>query len=89
MSITSDAALTAFRKKIDDLDTRIIEGIEERCRVVDRIVILKHDLGIPLYDGAREEEIVDRLQKSYPGVPQLLIKKVYEVLFAYVRNGKP
>ena len=52
-----------YRKKIDELDNKIIKLLSKRLYNVNKIGELKQQLGIPLGDNIREKEILERLYK--------------------------
>ncbi len=50
-----------YRKKIDEIDNKILNLLSKRLYNVQKIGELKQQLGIPLGDNAREKEILERL----------------------------
>ncbi len=50
-----------YRKKIDEIDNKILNLLSKRLYNVQKIGELKQHLGIPLGDNAREKEILERL----------------------------
>ncbi len=50
-----------YRKKIDEIDNKIINLLSKRLYNVQKIGKLKRQLGIPIGDNIREREILDRL----------------------------
>ncbi|ASI98915.1 chorismate mutase [Thermococcus celer] len=49
-----------LRKEIDEIDKQIAELLEERVRVVTEIGKIKRELGLPIRDEKREEELLKR-----------------------------
>tara|TARA_Y100000590_G_scaffold462141_1_gene625492 strand:+ start:3291 stop:4643 length:1353 start_codon:yes stop_codon:yes gene_type:complete len=58
--------LNILREKIDDLDNRILNLIEERSNIVNQIGRLK-DKSKSIVDPNREKIIINRLKKSFKG----------------------
>jgi chorismate mutase len=50
-------ALAECRKSIDALDLRLLELLNERTRVVERIGRAKESVGLPVYEPKREEDV--------------------------------
>jgi len=48
-----DEALEAWRRRIDDIDRRLVEALAERQGVVEEIAELKKPLKQPVYHPAR------------------------------------
>ncbi len=55
--------IEACRKKIDELDRRLLRLLLERTRLAERIWTEKRRLGRPLQDAKREAEILKRTGK--------------------------
>jgi chorismate mutase len=50
-------ALVESRKAIDALDLRLLELLNERTRVVERIGRAKESLEMPIYEPKREDDV--------------------------------
>ena len=50
-------ALVESRKAIDALDLRLLELLNERTRVVERIGRAKESLKMPIYEPKREDDV--------------------------------
>ena len=61
------AKLKDLRKKIDDIDLRIVKLLNSRAKVVLDIKETKKDDRLKVYYPAREREILKRLEKVNPG----------------------
>ena len=53
-------SLHALRTRLDDVDRRLIEALAERQRVITDVAALKADPKLPLQDGQRERELLER-----------------------------
>ena len=56
-----------WRKKIDELDAKLVELLNERSRCAAEIGKLKRKDGEPIFSPRREREILDRVQKLNRG----------------------
>ncbi|MBI2956822.1 MAG: chorismate mutase [Acidobacteria bacterium] len=68
-----------WRKRIDELDARLVELLNERSRCVGAIGRLKRQNGIPIYQPEREREILERVQKLNQGpLGNEALKRLFE-----------
>lgn len=58
MARNDQKSLEEWRKRIDELDRKLLDLLNERARYADTIVKLKQNLGIDVYLPDREEEII-------------------------------
>ncbi len=56
-----------IRKRIDLLDDVLLRIFNERARLALEIGHLKKDLGLPVFDPAREKRIFARMKGENPG----------------------
>jgi len=56
-----------WRKKIDELDAKLVELLNERSRCAAEIGKLKRKDGEPIFSPRREREILERVQKLNRG----------------------
>ena len=77
-------SLDALRKKIDRVDSRILELLNERASLALKIGRQKSLAGKPVYVASREREVYQRLTKANPGpLPATSVRAVFrEVLSA-------
>lgn len=75
-------ALTAFRKKIDAIDEKIVASLAERQQVVDQVVALKKAHNLPVYHPAREEDLISkrRQQGAASGLDPDFIEDLYRTI---------
>ena len=57
----SDTELYTLRRAIDDLETRLLELIHERVRLVLEVGVYKAKRGLAVYDPERERRLLERL----------------------------
>ncbi len=81
--------LFKYRKKIDDIDKKIINLLSKRLYNVQKIGELKQRLGIPISDSAREKEILERLyQLAEHSISQEQIKLVFDTIFKIAKDNQ-
>jgi len=79
--------ISAFRQKIDALDEKIAENLNERAKIVLAIRELKNQANLPLFDPQREQEILTRMALSNPGpLSDEDLKEIYRNVLYYMRN---
>jgi len=78
--------ISHHRKKIDELDLKILELVQERVDHAISIRHLKTELGIPLFTPEREKELIDRLvQVSAGHLPAEVIEDIWQTI---IKGGK-
>jgi len=56
-----------WRRKIDEIDRKLVELLNERSRCAIEIGRIKHDLNLRVYDPEREREILERIKETNGG----------------------
>ena len=56
-----------WRKKIDELDRRLVELLSERARAAVEIGRLKRDTNLPIYEPERERIVFENVQRDESG----------------------
>ena len=75
--------LTALRHRIDELDRRIVELLNERAKVVVDIGKTKQAEGAPIYAPDREHAVLQRVAELNPGpLPQKTLQAIYRELMS-------
>jgi chorismate mutase-like protein len=76
-----------WRRKIDELDCRLVELLNERARAAHEIGKLKRDISLPIYEPEREKTIFENVQRANHGpLPQGELRQVYERIIDVMRN---
>jgi len=80
-------ALAACRARVDALDLRILELINERTRIVEEIGRLKRLLNMPIYEPRREDEVYANVT-SHNGGPLSAeaVRRVFERIIDEMRT---
>ncbi|MFX0098578.1 MAG: prephenate dehydratase [Candidatus Hodarchaeota archaeon] len=74
--------LGKFRKKINEIDTSLIELLEKRASVAKEIGEYKKEKGIPIRDWGREQQIIKKLSEKKLDfmAPEDLVKIYKEIM---------
>jgi chorismate mutase/prephenate dehydratase len=69
------------RKEIDSLDGQLLDIINQRMKVVERVGEIKHNNNSAVYRPEREKEIIERLTKLSQESGGVLNKEAIEAIF--------
>lgn len=88
--MTHEAALKALaecRERIDALDQRILELLNERTRIVEDIGRIKREFKMPIYEPQREEEVLRNVtdHNSGPMAPEAA-RRIFERIIDEMRT---
>jgi chorismate mutase-like protein len=76
-----------WRKKIDELDRRLVELLSERARAAIEIGRLKKDTNLPIYEPKRERIVFENVQQMNRGpLPGRDLVRIYERIMDVMRN---
>ena len=76
-----------WRKKIDELDRRLVQLLNERAQCAHEIGKLKRDSSMPIYEPDREKIIFDNIARNNPGpLSEVQLRQVYERLIDVMRQ---
>ena len=76
-----------WRKKIDELDRRLVELISDRARAAQEIGRLKRNTNLPIYEPDRERNVFSNVQAINPGpLPNRDLVRIYERIMDVMRN---
>lgn len=71
--------ISDWRKKIDEIDRRLVELLNERARCVLEISALKKRLELPIHEPEREREILENVCRANGGpLDHDAIKRLFE-----------
>jgi chorismate mutase len=88
--MTREAALQLLedcRRRIDELDLRILELLNQRTSVVEDIGRAKRVLKMPIYEPRREDEVYENITRHNGGpLPSDAVKRVFERIVDEMRN---
>src|SRR3984885_2408025 len=76
-----------WRKKIDELDRRLVELLSERARAAVEIGRLKRNTNLPVYEPDRERVVFENVQQINPGpLAGRDLVRIYERIIDVMRN---
>ncbi len=68
-----------WRNKIDDIDKRLVELLNERATYADEIGKIKEQLGMEAYSPKREKEVLENILKHNNGpLNDLALRRLFE-----------
>lgn len=82
------ADLREFRKKIDRLDKEIIELLNSRSEIGNKIWKVKSKTGKPVYDPNREAQIIKKLKKLNKRLPVESVEAIFKEVFSATRAAE-
>jgi chorismate mutase len=79
--------IAGWRKKIDELDLRLVELLNERATAAREIGKLKRNTSMPIYEPEREKIIFANVSKANRGpLPDSELRHVFERIIDVMRN---
>ncbi len=75
-----------FREKINIIDRKIVDLLEERVSVVMQIGHVKKKTGKNVFYPAREKQIIDRVMQSRRKFPEEALSNIYNQIFQVSRG---
>lgn len=84
---TALGTLADSRRRIDELDLRLLELLNARTRVVEDIGHAKRVLEMPIYEPRREDEVYENITRHNGGpLPSDAVKRIFERIIDEMRN---
>ncbi len=82
-----DNTVEDWRRKIDEIDRRLVELLNERSRCVIEIGRIKQVSGDALYQPGREKQVLDGVASANPGpLPDAAIRRLFERILDEARS---
>jgi chorismate mutase len=79
--------ISDWRKKIDEVDRKLAALLNERASAVIEIGRLKRDAHMPIYEPAREDDVIANVQRSSTGpLKERDLARIYERLLDVMRS---
>lgn len=79
--------IQALRKKIDTIDSEIVQLLNQRALLAKEIHKVKKSNSLPLYDPKREEEIFENLSKANQGpLFDEAFREIYETILQWMKS---
>lgn len=76
-----------WRNKIDEIDRKLVELLNQRSRCVVEIGRIKHTTGEALYQPGRENRVLDEAVRANAGpLPDAAIRRLFERILDEARS---
>lgn len=76
-----------WRVKIDELDLKVVELINQRAAAAQEIGKLKNNTNLPIYEPQREKRILENVKKANRGpLPDSEIQHIFERIIDVMRR---
>ena len=83
-----DKNVEGWRRKIDEIDRRLVELLNERSNCVVEIGRIKQLSGEALYQPDREKQVLDGVVRANPGpLPDAAIRRLFASYLALTRRS--
>lgn len=79
--------IASWRKRIDRLDRKLVEMLNQRARAAQEIGRLKRNTQMPIYEPNREKIILQNVRKANRGpFPQADMERTFRRIIAVMRR---
>jgi chorismate mutase len=79
--------IASWRKRIDKLDRKLVEMLNQRARAAQEIGRLKRNTQMPIYEPNREKIILQNVRKANRGpFPQTDMERTFRRIIAVMRR---
>ncbi len=76
-----------WRKKIDEIDQKLVEMLNQRAQAAQEIGRLKRNSQLPIYEPDRERVVLERVQSVNQGpLEHRHLMQIYERIMDVMRN---
>jgi chorismate mutase len=81
--------LSDWRRRIDEIDRKLVELLNQRSRCALEIGKLKQAQNIPLYQPEREKEVLENAEQANPGpLTDAAIRRLFERIIDEARSAE-
>ena len=81
--------IAGWRKRMDEIDKKLVELLNERCRCALEIGHIKQQSKIPLYQPAREKEVIANAETNNQGpLSHAAIRRLFERIIDEARSAE-
>lgn len=81
--------LADWRRRIDDIDRKLVELLNERSHCALEIGRIKQAQNLPLYQPEREQEVLQNAEKANPGpLTDAAIRRLFERIIDEARAAE-
>ena len=79
--------LDEYRREIDDLDVRILQLLNARTSIVEKIGQVKEEMSMPVYEPRREDQVFRNVIDNNAGpLPPDAVKRLFERIIDEMRT---
>ena len=81
--------ISDWRRKMDEIDKKLVELLNERCKCALEIGHIKQQSKIPLYQPAREKEVLANAETNNLGpLSHAAIRRLFERIIDEARSAE-
>jgi chorismate mutase len=81
--------ISDWRRRMDEIDKKLVELLNERCKCALQIGHLKQQENIPLYQPAREKEVLANAESNNQGpLSHAAIRRLFERIIDEARSAE-
>jgi chorismate mutase len=79
--------LVHCRDRIDEIDLRLLDLLNQRTRIVEQIGRIKQHLDLPIYEPKREDQVFANVLTHNPGpLPHEAVQRLFERIIDEMRT---
>ena len=90
MNLSREEALeliARYRDQIDDVDRRLVDLLNERTGIVEKLGRVKEELDLPIYEPRREDDVFANVTAANAGpLPPEALKRLFERIVDEMRS---
>jgi len=81
--------ISDWRRRMDEIDKKLVELLNERCKCALQIGHIKQQENIPLYQPAREKEVLANAENNNQGpLSHAAIRRLFERIIDEARSAE-
>jgi chorismate mutase len=81
--------LSDWRRRIDEIDQKLVELLNERSRCALEIGKIKQAQSLPLYQPDREREVLENAERANPGpLSDAAVRRLFERIIDEARSAE-
>ena len=81
--------ISDWRRRMDEIDKKLVELLNERCKCALEIGHLKQEDNVPLYQPAREREVLANAETNNQGpLSHAAIRRLFERIIDEARSAE-
>ena len=81
--------ISDWRRRMDEIDKKLVELLNERCKCALEIGHIKQESNIPLYQPAREREVLANAERNNQGpLSNAAIRRLFERIIDEARSAE-